>query len=317
MVTTLTFRQERFVFEYLKDQNASAAAQRSGYTAQNMASQGNDLMKNPAVRDRVRIEMQNLLAELRCSALELMKQRMRAAFFRAERMFGEGGEPLAVEEMEAETRQAVEVRTVLRKNGAATYVKQPDRDRALRALEKAHERLERLNEQYYAQLEKAGAVPSLEEIEAMDGGGVRAQAEAPANQIPEKPQVLSGSAVSDSCRTACFDKLSTNGVGGGSAFFPEKDQVLSGREEKAASTEPRVFLKKPQVLSGSVAAPAEAGIKFSEKHKVLSGSGSRPEARLPAPPPSNVPAQRKAKVTRPTGPAWAREWAARAQLEAA
>ncbi len=80
MHTPLTFRQERFVLEYLKDQNASAAAERAGYTAQNLASQGSELMKNPAVRDRVRIEMQNLLAELRCSALELMKQRMRAAF---------------------------------------------------------------------------------------------------------------------------------------------------------------------------------------------------------------------------------------------
>ncbi len=50
-------------------------------------------------------------------------------------------------------------------------MKQPDRDRALRALEKVHERLERLNEQYYAQLEKAGAIPTLEEIEAMDGVG--------------------------------------------------------------------------------------------------------------------------------------------------
>ena len=41
MITTLTFRQERFVFEYLKDQNASAATARAGYTARNLASQGN------------------------------------------------------------------------------------------------------------------------------------------------------------------------------------------------------------------------------------------------------------------------------------
>jgi len=48
MQTPLTDRQERFVFEYLKDQNASAAAERAGYTAKNMASQGNELMNNPA-----------------------------------------------------------------------------------------------------------------------------------------------------------------------------------------------------------------------------------------------------------------------------
>ena len=55
--TPLTFRQERFVVEFLKDQNASAAAARAGYTAKNMASQGNELMRNPAVRERVRVEM--------------------------------------------------------------------------------------------------------------------------------------------------------------------------------------------------------------------------------------------------------------------
>ncbi|HEY4371735.1 MAG TPA: terminase small subunit, partial [Burkholderiales bacterium] len=40
MHTTLTDRQERFVLEYLNDQNASAAAARAGYTARNMAAQG-------------------------------------------------------------------------------------------------------------------------------------------------------------------------------------------------------------------------------------------------------------------------------------
>ena len=272
MHTPLTFRQERFVLEYLKDQNASAAAERAGYTAQNLASQGSELMKNPAVRDRVRIEMQNLLAELRCSALELMKQRMRAAFFRAEKMFGEGGQPLAVEEMEAETRQAVEVRAVLRKSGPVIHVKQPNRDRALRALEKAHERLDRLNEQYYAQLEKAGAVPTLEEIEAMDGGGV-------AHRIPEKPQVLSGSGAS---------------VEKPEPVFSEKPQVLSGSPEPAKKAGGD-FSEKPQVLSGRVAAADKSGGNFSEKPQVLSGSASAPP---------------RSKVTRPTRQA--RQWVERA-----
>ena len=293
MHTPLTFRQERFVLEYLKDQNASAAAARAGYTARNMASQGNELMNNPAIRDRVRIEMQSLLAELRCSALELMKQRMRAAFFRAEKMFRQGWEPLAVDEMEEETRQAVEVSTVLRKSGPVVRVKQPDRNRALRALEKAHERLDRLNEQYYAQLEKQGAVPSLEEIEAMDGGGVAA------NQIPEKPQVLSGpgpaplaagpqisekhqvlsgSGVSAECRPASFDKLRTNGRGAGISEIP---QVLSGRPTQAVKAEPAAFAKKPQVLSGSkVCVGKPMPPRFPEKHQVLSGSAQVKQAEV-------------------------------------
>ena len=81
MHSPLTDRQERFVLEYLKDHNAGAAAGRAGYTARNLAAQGCELMNNPAVRHRVRAGMQSLLAEMRCSALSLMRHRMRAAFF--------------------------------------------------------------------------------------------------------------------------------------------------------------------------------------------------------------------------------------------
>jgi hypothetical protein len=44
MDTTLTFRQERFVFECLKDRSASTAAARAGQTARNMVAQGSELM---------------------------------------------------------------------------------------------------------------------------------------------------------------------------------------------------------------------------------------------------------------------------------
>ena len=234
MDTTLTFRQERFVFEYLKDQNASASAARAGYTAKNIAAQGNELMSNPAVRDRVRFEMQSLLAEIRCSALELMKQRMRAAFFDAGKLL-RGWDPIPLEELDEETRRAVEVKTVTRKSGPVVHVKQPDRHRALRALEKVHERLDRLNEQHYAKLEKAGQIPSLEEIERRADEAIaaeRAEVEAAVGDISQEPQVLSGS-------------------------------------EMGAGTRAMLFLEKPMVFSGS--APAGA-TQISEKHQVLSGS---------------------------------------------
>ena len=168
MQDTLTDRQRRFVFEYLIDQNASAAAARAGYSEKWRASAARDLMDNDAVRERIRLEMESLLSELRCTALMLMKERMRAAFFRAGKMFSSGWELLAPEEMEAETRDALEVSTVQRKSGPVVKMKQPDRDRALRALERVHERLDRLNEAHYAKLEKAGKIRSLEEIERMD-----------------------------------------------------------------------------------------------------------------------------------------------------
>jgi phage terminase small subunit len=250
MDATLTFRQERFVFEYLKDQNASGAAARAGYTARNMASQGNELLNNPAVRDRVRFEMQSLLAEIRCSALELMKQRMRAAFFDAGKLL-KGWDPIALEELDEETRRAVEVKTVTRKSGPVVHVKQPDRHRALRALEKVHERLDRLNEQYYAKLEKAGQIPSLEEIERRADESLRAEAEESARDISEKrpersplggPQVLSGS---------------QPGAGIKATQFSEKHQVFSG-SESGAGTRALLFSEKPMVLSGPVLGRATA-----------------------------------------------------------
>ncbi|HEX4329357.1 MAG TPA: terminase small subunit [Burkholderiales bacterium] len=236
MDTTLTFRQERFVFEYLKDQNASAAAARAGYTAKNMAAHGNELMSNPAVRDRVRFEMQSLLAEIRCSALELMKQRMRAAFFDAGKLV-QGWEPIALEELDEETRRAVEVRTVLRKGDPVVHVKQPDRHKALRALEKVHERLDQLNEKYYAKLEKAGEIPSLEEIERRADEALaaeRAEAEAAARDILQKPQVLSGSGSAAAMPASQFSEIpqvfsgSAMGAGTRAMLFPEKHQVLLG-----------------------------------------------------------------------------------------
>jgi phage terminase small subunit len=235
---TLTFRQERFVFEYLKDQNASAAAARAGYTARNMASQGNELMSNPAIAERVRLEMQSILAELRCSALELMKQRMRAVFFDPGKLL-KGWEPIPLEELDAETRAVLDISTVTRKSGPVVRVKQADRHKALRALERVHEQMEKLNERYYARLEREGKLMSLEEIEAMDGGesdaNAQARAEASADEILEKDQVLSGSA-------------------------------------PGAGTQGCEFFEKAQVLSGSAGKPAEPPSAISAIHQVLSGS---------------------------------------------
>jgi phage terminase small subunit len=229
MYAALTHRQERFVSEFLKDQNASAAAARAGYTATNMAQQGSELMNNPAIRERVRLEMQGLLAELRASALELMKQRMRAAFFDAGKLFGSGWEPLPLEELDQETRAALEVSTVMRKSGPVVRVRQPDRSRALRALEKVHERLDRLNEQYYAQLERDGLAPTLEEIEAMD------QSPAAADEISQKPMVFSGC---DKEAQIAWPQIS------------EKPMVLSGCGDQTQIAQPQISAKT-QILSGA------------------------------------------------------------------
>jgi phage terminase small subunit len=255
---TLTYRQLRFIFEYLIDQNASAAAVRAGYSEKSRASTANELMNNPAVQARLREEMQSLLAEARCTALDLMKERMRAAFFRAEKMFSKGWEMRALEEMEQETRDALEVRSVSRKSGPVLHIRQPDRDKALRALEKVHERLERLNEKYWARLEKEGKIKSLAEIEAMDGGGVE-QAEVPADagagggaDFSAMSMVFSGSAVDARVLPA---------------------QIPGGTGQLAAdAARPRAdFSAQPYGFLGSAAGAGAPGYVFPAKTMVFSG----------------------------------------------
>jgi hypothetical protein len=213
MLATLTDRQARFVFEYLLDQNASAAARRAGYSAAGSASQGSALMRDPLVRDCIRIELRGLLADLKVSALDLMRERMKAAFFRASKLFGPGGRVLEMEEMDPDTRDALMVSIDRRGNDPVIRIRQPNRERALAALERVHERLERQSEAYYEKLEFEGVEsPELEETAAAESAPATPAREpglitpARRNQTPEraapvpravknaeKPSVLSGS----------------------------------------------------------------------------------------------------------------------------
>jgi len=307
MEPPLTHRQLRFVFEYLQDQNASAAAVRAGYSEKSRAAQAHELMNNPAVQERIRVELQSLLAELRCSALELMKERKRAAFFRAGKMFKAGWELAAPDEMEEETAAALEVRTVLRKGDPVVHMRQPDRNKALRALERVHERLDVLNERHYARLEKAGRVKSLEEIEAMDGGGASAAAAA---DFSEKPMVFSGSTTNVVESAADFGEKamvlsgSTTNVVEPAVDFRNKAMVPQGgflrgvcSGATAHVVEPAAdFGEKAMVLSGSTTNAVEPAIDFRKKPMAFSGSG------LPRPQASPWLLQ----AARPPAPAWAR-----------
>ena len=287
MHADLTFRQERFVYEYLKDQNASAAAARAGYTASNLASAGSELMKNPAIRDRVRLEMQNILAEARCSALDLMKARMRAAHFRVDKVIAPGWQLRPLEEIDEETRLAVEVSTVLRRGVPELRLKQPDRHQALRALERVHEKLERLEQQENRRLEKAGALPTLEEIDAAE---VAAEAQRLAAESSEKRQEMSGSAPAaaplESAVAKKHQELSgcaavapVDGAGAESIFAKNDSCLLSPGVMPAAPG--RQTAKKDQDFSDSAARAAEAGrARFAEKAKDLSGSGGVRRPRL-------------------------------------
>ncbi|HEX4325568.1 MAG TPA: terminase small subunit [Burkholderiales bacterium] len=304
MDTTLTDRQQRFVFEYLKDQNASAAAERAGYSARSRASQAGELMGMPAVRECIRIEMTSLLAELRLSALDLMKERMRAAFFRAGKLFDASGRLLGFEEMEAEVRDSLIIGGKWRKGEPEVSFRMPNREPALRALERVHERLEKLNEAHYAALEKErwreaplpaapGAVPpvmwaplKLEQAapaQAEEGGGQAvapvtgtAQA-APLPDSAKNSQVFSGSANTSVVQTPVQTGEPAGRQGGtpGVELAPatpapesaEISQGFSGSPEKPAR--PSVFAK---ALSALLPEKKEAPIKRRDPNLLWGGT---------------------------------------------
>lgn len=58
MKRKLSYKQQRFVTEYLKDQNAMQAAIRAGYSEKGAGVQGHHLLKNPKVKTAVDKAMQ-------------------------------------------------------------------------------------------------------------------------------------------------------------------------------------------------------------------------------------------------------------------
>jgi len=270
MHATLTFRQERFVFEYLKDQNASAAAARAGYSASNLASAGSELMKNPAIRDRVRLELQNLLAEAHCSVMDLLKERMRAAHFRVAKVIAPGWQLRPLEEIDEETRAALEMSMVLRKGVPEVRLKQPDRCQALRALERLHDKLERLERQEYRRMEKAGELPTLEEIDAAEAAAVAEEARRLAAESAEKPQEMSGWHV----------VAPVDGEGGDSIYAKNDSSLLSARSTPVAAESG--IDEKGQDLSGCDAAGPVGGEGadsiFAKNNSCLLSPGAMPVA---------------------------------------
>jgi hypothetical protein len=173
-----------------------------------------------------------------------------AAFFEAGRLVRNGWEPVPVEELDEETRALVEVRRVMRKCGLVTTVKQPDRHRALRALERFHERLEMLQEKEAQRVWKAGRGLSLEEIEALDG----------ASEFPEQDQEMLGGGVG-----VGEGIVKKGGVLLGRGMEPGEGQRLRETEIRGQSTKspigPGDMVVRPQF-------PAPVGLGAFEKHEI-------------------------------------------------
>ncbi|MDB5581110.1 MAG: hypothetical protein JWR80_6286 [Bradyrhizobium sp.] len=138
MTDTLTDKQQRFVLEYLQDQNAAAAARRAGYADSTRGAHAAALMKNPLIREHIDAELADMFARLRVNAFSLMQAQSRAAFFDPRNMFGADGEPLPISDLDADTAAAVTVHYDQRPRGRTVKVRQSPRHSALTALEKRY-----------------------------------------------------------------------------------------------------------------------------------------------------------------------------------
>ena len=139
MTPRLNDKQERFIYEYLVDMNAAAAARRAGYSGGTRGNQSTALMKNPLIRERIAIELADMLAELKVTARELMRERARIAFFRPIEMFDANGRLRPLHEIGEERMSVLTIDVDARADGKNLLrIRQPDRQKALAALEKAH-----------------------------------------------------------------------------------------------------------------------------------------------------------------------------------
>lgn len=138
MTATLTDRQERFVNEYLLDQNATAAAVRAGYSIKTRGAQAAALMNNPLVRHHIVIALRDLFATFGITPINLLRAQANAAFFDPAKLLDAEGNTKPLRELDENTRNALTVNYDLRSDGKCTVrVRQPVRHIAIAALEKS------------------------------------------------------------------------------------------------------------------------------------------------------------------------------------
>ncbi|MDB5805689.1 MAG: hypothetical protein JWN73_3011 [Betaproteobacteria bacterium] len=163
----LTDRQERFIFEYTFDQNATAAAGRAGYSDKTKGTHAAQMMKNPQIRERIVAELGDLFTRLKLNANDLLRAQINAACFDPAKLFGAGQRAIPLADLDEQTRSGLTVAYTLKDNGQQTVrVKQTPRHIALATLQKRLDAYAKLQEEVFAQEgeEKEAAVV----VEAVD-----------------------------------------------------------------------------------------------------------------------------------------------------
>jgi phage terminase small subunit len=138
MPRQLNARQERFILEYLKDQNASAAAIRAGYSEKTKGTHACELMRNPLIQERISLGMTDLYAEMGVNVLNLMKMQTRMAFFDPVHLFDENGHPIPIHQLDPDIRKLLTVSYSSNAKGTSLSVRMPNKQQAIAALERRY-----------------------------------------------------------------------------------------------------------------------------------------------------------------------------------
>src|SRR5438128_796820 len=133
----LSDKQQRFIHEYLIDQNARQAAIRAGYSASTQGGSAAELMQDARIKAALCKGLAALFDKLDITAERLMMERARIAFFDPGRLFDADGKPIPLQDLDPNVLKALNISYDL-KNGAVAVirVRPPNRNPALGALEK-------------------------------------------------------------------------------------------------------------------------------------------------------------------------------------
>ena len=172
MPRPLNPRQERFINEYLIDQNAAAAAIRAGYSPNTKGTHAAELMRNPLICERISAELATLFVGAGITAQNLLKEQARLAYFDPGCLFDAEGHPIPVHQLPPEIRSLLTISYDTKPDGTILMrVRTPNRQQALAALEKRYTQFMAMQMQLlHTQVELA-----------------EAQAQAQANETEEEP----------------------------------------------------------------------------------------------------------------------------------
>jgi phage terminase small subunit len=108
-VSGLSDKHQRFVAEYLIDQNASAAYKRAGYKAKGNSAEVNAarLLRNAQIRAAIAAGTAKTLAKLELTAERVLQEVARIAFFDPRKLFNDKGEPLHLSKLDDDTAAAI------------------------------------------------------------------------------------------------------------------------------------------------------------------------------------------------------------------